>query len=94
MSTFTEKWELSIAGVVVAEGPVIVEYDYDPGQPEILYPTEDAQPGYPEQLDVNYFEIQCLGGGDTSVLYSPDEDSHVAKRLAEIILEDKEASDE
>jgi len=37
---------------------VTVDYTIDPGQPEIVYPNESAQPGFPAMPDVEEITIE------------------------------------
>ena len=35
------------------ELPVTIEFDVDPGQKLIMYPNDDAQPGYDPEIEIN-----------------------------------------
>ena len=51
------KVDLSIADNVQA----VIDYDYDPPQEQILYPLENAQPGYDAEIHINNIYV---GEGD------------------------------
>jgi len=33
---------------------VVIEYDYEPGQKEIIHPVDDSQPGYDATIEINF----------------------------------------
>jgi len=39
------------------EANLEVEYDYEPGQPEILHPADQAQEGFPESITITSIKL-------------------------------------
>lgn len=59
--------------------PMVVEYEYDEGEPSIFWPTERAHPGSPPNASL----LSCkVGGVNVYDMLSPDQ----IERIEEAIL--------
>lgn len=65
------------------EFPMQVEYEFDPGEPSIFWPTERAHPGSPPNAEL----LSCkVSGVDIYRMLSPDQ----IERVEDAILEQHE----
>ena len=51
----------SIETTIGEDCPVTVHYDFDPGQRQINYPTDNAQPGEPASITITCVTVLAYG---------------------------------
>ena len=71
MSKFTSWFEVEVQ----------VDYDFDPGEPTVMYPNEDAHPGYSEDVTIN--SVEC-DGMDLLPILTADEIERIEQEIIEL----------
>ena len=61
--------------------PMLVTYEYDPGEPCVMWPTEAAHPGSPAGCSV---ESVLVGGVDILEMLNDKQHEHIEAALMEL----------
>jgi hypothetical protein len=56
----------------LGEPAAVIDYDYESGEPEVLYPNDLAHPGCPESVEINSI-VTTIAGTEIEVLGVPSD---------------------